>query len=72
MITDQTMPKMTGLDLAVEIGKIRPEIPVILTSGFSEALTPEKIRAAGIREFIMKPVRKRKLAEIVRNVLEEI
>jgi PAS domain S-box-containing protein len=69
VITDMTMPKMTGDVLAREILKIRPDIPVILCTGFSETITKEKVLAAGIRDFMMKPVKIRDLAESVHNVL---
>ena len=69
VITDMTMPKMTGLDLAREIMKIRPEIGVILCTGYSEQITPEKVRAAGIRKLMMKPVDIRELAGTIRSIL---
>lgn len=69
VITDMTMPKMTGDVLAKEILKIRPDIPVILCTGFSEMITKEKALAAGIRDFLMKPVKIQDLAESVQKVL---
>ena len=69
VITDMTMPKMTGDVLAKEILKIRPDIPVILCTGFSETMTKEKALAAGIRDFLMKPVNIQDLAVSVQNVL---
>ncbi|NTV42842.1 MAG: response regulator, partial [Syntrophobacteraceae bacterium] len=69
VITDYTMPRMTGLELAGAILAIRPEIPVILCSGYSDMISEEKIREAGIREFIMKPVGLREMADAVRRVL---
>jgi PAS domain S-box-containing protein len=69
VITDMTMPKMTGDLLAKEILKIRPDIPVILCTGFSETITKEKALAAGIRDFLMKPVKIQDLAVSVQNVL---
>ena len=71
VVTDMTMPKMTGLDLAREIMKIRPEIGVVLCTGYSEQITPEKVRAAGIRKLMMKPVDIRELAGTIRNILNE-
>ena len=56
VITDMTMPNMTGSELAQQLMRIRPDIPVILCTGFSEAITQEKARALGVREFIMKPI----------------
>ncbi|MBW2018772.1 MAG: PAS domain S-box protein [Deltaproteobacteria bacterium] len=70
VITDQTMPNMTGTELAKELMRIRPDIPIILCTGFSEVITPEKAMAMGIREFIMKPLMTRDLAESVRRVLD--
>lgn len=70
VISDQTMPHMTGVELARELMHIRPDIPVILCTGFSERVTPEKAKAEGIREFIMKPLSLRNFAETVRKVLD--
>ncbi|MFH1877299.1 MAG: PAS domain S-box protein [Candidatus Omnitrophota bacterium] len=56
IITDQTMPRMTGTQFAVEIRKIRPEIPIILTTGFSETVSAENFREYGIQDYLMKPL----------------
>ncbi len=72
VITDQTMPNITGLELAEEMMQIRPDIPVILATGFSETISPEKAKQHGIREYIMKPIAARELAVITRQVLDEI
>jgi len=56
VITDQTMPKMTGIRLSEELRRIRPDIPIILCTGFSESVDEGSARAAGIQEFLMKPV----------------
>jgi signal transduction histidine kinase/CheY-like chemotaxis protein len=71
VITDQTMPNMTGAKLAQEIMGIRSDIPVILFTGFSEVISEEKAKAMGIREYIMKPVITRDLAKAIRRVLDE-
>ncbi len=71
MITDMTMPNMTGEKLAAEIMNIRPDIPVILCTGFSEVITADKAKAMGIREYVMKPILKRRIAETIRRVLDE-
>jgi len=71
VITDQTMPNMTGDNLAVELLRIRPDIPIILCTGFSHAITPEKASALGIREFVMKPIVGAQLGRVVRRVLDE-
>ncbi len=71
VITDQTMPRMTGFELAQRLMKIRPDIPVILCSGFTEYLTENQIKQAGIREYIPKPIITRNLAATIREVLQE-
>jgi PAS domain S-box-containing protein len=70
VITDQTMPHMTGLRLARELLKIRPNIPIILCTGHSDAVTPHTLKEAGVREFMLKPLAKRELSQAVRRVLE--
>lgn len=72
VITDQTMPRMTGLDLARECITIRPDIPIILCTGYSESVSEEMIRDAGVSAFLMKPVVLAKLAHTVRDVLDEV
>lgn len=67
VITDMTMPGLTGRELAREISKIRPDMPIILCSGFSELKHTE---ASGIREFVMKPYLLSNLAKTIRRVLE--
>ncbi len=70
IITDQTMPKMTGMQLARECMSIRPDIPVILCTGFSELVSEEAAKSAGIREFAFKPLVIREIAEKVRSILD--
>jgi two-component system cell cycle sensor histidine kinase/response regulator CckA len=70
VITDQTMPHMTGERLAEQIMEIRPDIPVILCTGFSSRITEERAKAMGIREFLMKPLVMRHLTKAVRKVLD--
>jgi len=69
ILTDLTMPNMTGLGLAKEILSIRADIPVIMCSGFSENMNTEKAKALGIREYIIKPVIKKDLAWAVHRAL---
>ena len=71
VITDMTMPDMTGERLAKELMQVRPDIPIILCTGFSERITEEKAKGMGIREFVMKPLVMRDLANTVRQVLDE-
>jgi PAS domain S-box-containing protein len=70
VITDQTMPGLTGLDLACELLKVRADLPIILTTGFSESATAEAARALGIKAFLMKPARPKEVAAMVRDVLD--
>jgi CheY-like chemotaxis protein len=69
VITDYTMPNMTGAELSKELLRVRPDIPIILCTGFSEAFSKRNAGAMGIREHIMKPVVMHDLAEMVRKVL---
>lgn len=71
IITDQTMPNMTGVELARKILKIRPDIPVILCTGYSEMVDEKKARMAGIRHFVMKPVELSALERLVRSTLDQ-
>ena len=71
VITDQTMPEISGIELAKRILKIRPNIPIILNTGYSSRASEEKAKEAGIREFVMKPIDRRTLATIIRKVLDE-
>jgi len=62
VITDMTMPQMTGAAMAGEMLKLRPELPIILTTGFSEMIDEDESKKIGIREFLLKPVSLEKLA----------
>ena len=70
IITDQTMPGLTGSELAEKVLEIRPEIPIILCTGYSAVLKKEMIDEIGIKEFIMKPFGAEKLAKTIRNLLD--
>lgn len=70
VISDQTMPGKTGIELFQEIHSRRPELPFILCTGFSETVTRESVLAMGIRELIMKPYSREELAASVRNALD--
>ncbi|MBI9101775.1 MAG: PAS domain-containing protein [Spirochaetales bacterium] len=71
VITDMTMPELTGNKLAAEMMAIRADIPVILFTGYSNIISAEESKAMGIKAFAHKPVKKNQLAELVRNVLDE-
>jgi len=70
VITDMTMPKMTGDKLARKILAIRAEMPVILCTGFSDLINEKDAKSMGIREYVTKPVEARTLCRTVRNVLD--
>ena len=71
VITDQTMPEMAGVELARRILAIRPDMPLILCTGFSHLVDADKAKAAGIKAFAMKPLTKREIARTIRKVLDE-
>ncbi len=70
VITDMTMPNMTGDQFAVEIMKIRSDIPVLLCTGFSEQMSEKKAEAMGIKGLLMKPMVLRDLSVMIRKVLD--
>lgn len=69
IFTDMTMPRMNGAALTQEMLVIRPEIPIILCTGFSELINEAKARSIGAKAFAMKPLVRKSIAEIVRNAL---
>ena len=71
IVTDMTMPNMTGAKLAREVFSIRPTIPIILCTGFSARIDQQKARAMGIKGFLLKPVAGIQMAKMVRDVLDE-
>jgi CheY-like chemotaxis protein len=70
VITDMTMPKMAGDELARRILAVRPGIPIIICTGFSTRLTETKALELGIRAFVMKPFVVNDLAQTLRRVLD--
>ncbi len=71
VITDLTMPGITGIELSKEILKIRPNIPIILCSGYGKMLSIEQLKSIGIRRFIMKPMAIKDIAGTIRKVLDK-
>jgi PAS domain S-box-containing protein len=69
VVTDQTMPHMTGEALSRELLQIRPDVPIILCTGFSHSMTPEKAKAMGIRAFLLKPLLIKDLGRTLHEVL---
>ena len=70
IITDQIMPVITGEFLSKAMLLLRPDIPIIMCTGYSADVDAEKAKNIGICEYIMKPIEKRKLADLVRKVLD--
>ena len=70
VVTDQMMPGMTGVQLASEIRRYRPEIPIILCTGFSDFARPEDADQLEINEIVYKPLGPRDLGKVVRRVLD--
>jgi PAS domain S-box-containing protein len=71
VITDQTMPEITGEQLAIEILQVRPEMPVLICTGFSEHITEKKLQKIGVKKLVFKPLNTREVAQVVRQVLDE-
>lgn len=70
VITDQSMPRLSGSELALELFKVRPRIPIILCTGYSAVISEKEAKELGICEFVVKPLVERKLAKVVRKVLD--
>ena len=70
IITDMTMPHLTGDKLAEEILKIRPHIPIILCTGYSQRMSDDRAKELGIREYLEKPMEKETLAKSIRDLLD--
>jgi len=70
VITDMTMPEMTGDRMAVEMMRIRSDLPVIVCTGFNELLSTERVQEVGIQALLMKPFLKNEAAKIIRDVLD--
>jgi PAS domain S-box-containing protein len=71
VITDLTMPRMTGAEFTKELMRLRPDIPIILCTGYSELMGEEEAKAMGIKEFFKKPIRAQKMLEKIRHVLDK-
>ncbi len=70
VITDLTMPTLNGIDLATKIKNVRPDIPVLLCTGYSNEVTPEEIEEAGIREILMKPVSGEAISDAIHRIVQ--
>ena len=69
VLTDMTMPRMTGLELSASIHEIRPHIPIVLCTGFSSEIVAERMKDAGISDVVMKPMVPHELADVVHHAL---
>ena len=71
IITDMQMPNMSGDKLAGELTKIRPDIPILLCTGFSETMSEEKAESLGINGFLLKPIVNKDLSHKIREALDK-
>lgn len=71
VITDQVMPGLTGTELVCNLRHLRPDIPVILMTGYCETVTPEVIEKLDIQAFVLKPISTSDLAQTIRSALQE-
>jgi YesN/AraC family two-component response regulator len=69
VITDLTMPGLTGLELSERLKKVRPDIPIILFTGYSDQISKDAAMEAGIKEYCMKPISMRELSTVVGRFL---
>ena len=68
--SDVSMPETTGVEFAREVLSLRPDMPIIMSTGFSHLVDADAARAAGMKAFLMKPLTKREIAKTVRQVLD--
>ena len=71
VITDQTMPGMTGVDLARSMLHIQPNLPIILCTGYSTQISKDNVKSYGIKGFALKPLARKDIAALIRKVLDE-
>ncbi len=71
VITDQTMPGITGVDLSRRILQIRPDMPIILCTGYSSQISEEEAMSLGIKGFVMKPFGKKGIASLIRKIIDK-
>ena len=71
VVTDQSMGKLSGHELSIEILRLRPGMPIIICTGHSDSISPESSREIGIRAFLEKPASPEQLRRVVREVLDQ-
>jgi CheY-like chemotaxis protein len=69
IIVDQVMPELSGTEFAKEAQRLKPEVPVILFTGFSDIFSQEKLKDLGIQEVVAKPINLRDLSHVINSVL---
>ena len=72
VITDQTMPALTGIELAKRMLQIRPDIPIILCTGYSNLVSEDSAKATGIRELAFKPLSRSSIGQLIKKVLSPV
>lgn len=72
VITDQTMPSMTGIQVAEQVKNLRSDLPVLLCTGFSNTVSNEKLSQSGVDQLLMKPISRSRLAQTIRSLLDKI
>jgi len=70
VVTDMTMPKINGVELSKKILIVRPQMPIVLCTGYSELISKEKVKSIGIKAFLLKPVLREELARTMREALD--
>lgn len=70
IISDQSMPGMSGAQLAQELMHIRPDIPIVLCTGYSDSVDADKAKALGVKAFLQKPIEQKTLAVTIREILD--
>jgi CheY-like chemotaxis protein len=70
VITDQTMPGLTGLELSVALLQVKPDLPIILCTGYSNNASEERAKKIGIKAFLKKPLVLSHLAQTTRSLLD--
>ncbi|SEA26062.1 PAS domain-containing protein [Desulfuromusa kysingii] len=71
VISDQTMPELTGIEFASELLKVQSDLPIVLCSGYSASASKQKAKEMGIKAFLMKPLAPQRLLEKIRTILDE-
>lgn len=71
LLTDMTMPRMNGAELVRHIRQINANMPVVLCTGFSDLLNEQVVNLLGTAEYLMKPVARNELAQVVRKMLDK-